>query len=459
MSDANQRYLELVKRAVLDDLYLEHELRIEYLFEALDNGRQPDLDLLRDPLRQMRVRAHQLIAERNSGHYGRDTRLAPFLPLTVGRRRLDAIDHALERIQTEQVPGDIVVVGAGRGGTAVFVQAWLLEHGVSDRTLWVVDEFRPPPGGAADLNAVRDAFDRFDVMGGNIRFLQGDATRLAAHDAFGDVALLQIGASGPPTAVSLATIYSHVSRNGFVFVDDAADSANVLHDIGDPDVVVERLDASAGYWRKGATAETDPHADEPPRQMCDLSVVVVFYNMRREAARTLHSLSRAYQEGIEDLDYEVIVVENGSASDQNLGDVLRPLASARSSGTSTWAPKPPPPPSARSTSVSTWHEASSIAVMIDGAHVLTPGVLRFGMVGLRTYAPALVATQQWYVGPGQQPQTMLAGYDQSGRGRVVRSRRLAERRLPALRHRSVHRGPRLVRRPVGKQLLCSFHER
>ena len=49
--------------------------------------------------------------------------------------------------------------------------------------------------------------------------------------------------------------------------------------------------------------------------------------------------------------------------------------------------------------------------MIDGAHVLTPGVLRFGLAGLRTYAPAIVATQQWYVGPGQQGDAIDDGYD------------------------------------------------
>ena len=51
--------------------------------------------------------------------------------------------------------------------------------------------------------------------------------------------------------------------------------------------------------------------------------------------------------------------------------------------------------------------------MIDGAHVLTPGVLRFGMAGLATYEPAIVATQQWYVGPGQQGDAMGDGYDQA----------------------------------------------
>jgi cephalosporin hydroxylase len=51
--------------------------------------------------------------------------------------------------------------------------------------------------------------------------------------------------------------------------------------------------------------------------------------------------------------------------------------------------------------------------MIDGAHVLTPGVLRHGMTGLTAYEPAVVAAVQWYVGPGQQPDVVGAGYDQS----------------------------------------------
>jgi hypothetical protein len=44
--------------------------------------------------------------------------------------------------------------------------------------------------------------------------------------------------------------------------------------------------------------------------------------------------------------------------------------------------------------------------------VLTPGVLRHGLSGLATYAPAVVATQQWYIGPGQQADVVAEGYDQ-----------------------------------------------
>lgn len=41
-----------------------------------------------------------------------------------------------------------------------------------------------------------------------------------------------------------------------------------------------------------------------------LSVVVITHNMRREAERTLLSLSTAYQKGVEASEYEVIVIDN-----------------------------------------------------------------------------------------------------------------------------------------------------
>src|SRR5262249_53795328 len=52
----------------------------------------------------------------------------------------------------------------------------------------------------------------------------------------------------------------------------------------------------------------------------------------------------------------------------------------------------------------------AVALMIDGAHVLTPGVLHFAMTGLSAYPGSLVVTQQWYLGPGQQGDTVEKGY-------------------------------------------------
>ena len=150
---------------------------------------------------------------------------------------------------------------------------------------------------------------------------------------------------------------------------------------------------------------------------CDLSVVVVFYNMRREAERTLHSLSRAYQQGIDDLDYEVIVVENGSAEDQRLGEDFVRGFGPEFRYLDLGADAKPSPAYALNRGIA-MSRGESLALMIDGAHVLTPGVLRYGMLGLRTYAPAIVATQQWYIGPGQQGEAIDAGYDQAYEDRL-----------------------------------------
>ncbi|NLD78670.1 MAG: glycosyltransferase, partial [Acidimicrobiales bacterium] len=159
-----------------------------------------------------------------------------------------------------------------------------------------------------------------------------------------------------------------------------------------------------------------PLASRAPADAIDLTVVVVFHNMKREAARTLHSLSRSYQDGVADTTYEVVVIDNGSAPEQAItqaelseyGPEFRLLALDEIH---------PSPVSALNAGIRAGR-GRNFALMIDGAHVLTPGVLRWGLAGLDTYAPAVVATQQWYVGPGQQGDAMAAGYDRDYEDRL-----------------------------------------
>ena len=51
-----------------------------------------------------------------------------------------------------------------------------------------------------------------------------------------------------------------------------------------------------------------------------LSIVLVSYNMKREIARTLHSLSGNYQRNVDSRTYEVIVVDNGSSEPPSLDE-------------------------------------------------------------------------------------------------------------------------------------------
>ena len=146
-------------------------------------------------------------------------------------------------------------------------------------------------------------------------------------------------------------------------------------------------------------------------------MVVAVYNMRREAERTLQSLSRAYQRGVDDVDYEVIVVENGSDDDQKLGDDFVRGFGPEFHYLDLAGEATPSPVHALNRGVA-MASGDAFAFMIDGAHVLTPGVLRYGMAGLSTYAPAIVATQQWYVGPGQQGEVERLGYDREYEDRL-----------------------------------------
>ncbi len=60
-----------------------------------------------------------------------------------------------------------------------------------------------------------------------------------------------------------------------------------------------------------------------------LSIVVNFYNNRREAMNSLHSLTRAYQRDAEQLEYEVIAIDHGSK--QPLSESERSVASGPAS--------------------------------------------------------------------------------------------------------------------------------
>src|SRR5262249_16352658 len=133
------------------------------------------------------------------------------------------------------------------------------------------------------------------------------------------------------------------------------------------------------------------------------------YNMPREAPRTLFSLSSAYQQHINADDYEVIVVDNGSNP---------PFDPAQLAGLSGNFRLIRIDPAARSPAQAVNRGLAEargdiIGVMVDGARVLTPGLLHFACQGAGLYDKAIVATLGWYLGHDFQRRSMLSGYDQA----------------------------------------------
>jgi tetratricopeptide (TPR) repeat protein len=142
----------------------------------------------------------------------------------------------------------------------------------------------------------------------------------------------------------------------------------------------------------------------------DVSVVVVVYNIPREAERTLYSLSAAYQQHIGADAYEIIVVDNGSEPPFDPG-VFEGLDGHFRLIRIDDAPPSP----ARAVNVGlAAARGGVIGVMIDGARLVTPGLLHFARHGVRLYERAVVATLGWHLGfDTNQRLAMDAGYDKA----------------------------------------------
>ncbi|MBV8156360.1 MAG: glycosyltransferase, partial [Dyella sp.] len=161
--------------------------------------------------------------------------------------------------------------------------------------------------------------------------------------------------------------------------------------------------------RAEATSLSRPSPEPLQRQRSTstvtLSVIVNFYNMSREAARTLTSLSRGYQEGIGELDYEVLCIDNGSqppldpAWIAGFGPEFRLIRPSRLHSS----------PCSAINAAALEARGHYLAVMIDGAHLLTPGVLREALQAWREDPDAVVAVRHWFIG-GDQRWLAMAGY-------------------------------------------------
>jgi glycosyltransferase involved in cell wall biosynthesis len=103
-----------------------------------------------------------------------------------------------------------------------------------------------------------------------------------------------------------------------------------------------------------------------------LSVILIAYDMAREIPRTLRSLSRNYQNIAQDLAYEVILVDNGSPvplDESTWSDVDVPVRLIEIENAS------PSPAMAINRGLEA-AQGEIVCLMIDGAHILTPGVFK-----------------------------------------------------------------------------------
>lgn len=149
----------------------------------------------------------------------------------------------------------------------------------------------------------------------------------------------------------------------------------------------------------------------------DMSVIVNFHNMRREAPRTLFSLSRSYQRGVEDIQYEVVAIDNNSlekiseADVQSFGDKFRYVQHNSASVS----------PVDAINYYASDSKANIIVIVIDGARILSPGILALIYRCFQALRDPFVYTLGMHIGPELQNNSILNGYNQAVEDELLNS--------------------------------------
>jgi glycosyltransferase involved in cell wall biosynthesis len=168
-----------------------------------------------------------------------------------------------------------------------------------------------------------------------------------------------------------------------------------------PRSVLDRTGA-ASPWTRSIERELDGIVNSRPR----LSVVVVSYEMDRELPRTIRSLSPAVQKGIAADEYEVILVDNGSKQPVNRKALQSILPGLAVHSVANAEPSP-----CRAVNIGLqMARGDLVGVMIDGARMASPGLLRGALEASKLGERAVVGTYAFHLGSKVQMRSVLEGY-------------------------------------------------
>lgn len=197
----------------------------------------------------------------------------------IGMVRLDNIQHCIETVLRDGVPGDLIETGVWRGGATIFMRAVLAAYGDPSRIVWAADSFEglPKPDAAkspldagdtawafsaelaVSLDAVKANFARYGLLDDRVRFLVGwfkDTLPVAPIER---LAVMRLdGDMYESTMDALTALYPKLSPGGFVLIDDYGALPNcraAVHDfrnrfgITDP---IEQVDWTGVFWRRSS---------------------------------------------------------------------------------------------------------------------------------------------------------------------------------------------------------------
>ena len=138
-----------------------------------------------------------------------------------------------------------------------------------------------------------------------------------------------------------------------------------------------------------------------------MSIVLVSYNMNRELAKTIYSLSADFQRDISSDEYEVILIDNGSKVPPTLED----FSGIDIDLTIYHHENPTHSPVAAINMAINKASGQFIGVCIDGARIHSPRVLATAREGLCVRDRTVVAVRGRYLGSKLQRDSIAEGYN------------------------------------------------
>ena len=138
-----------------------------------------------------------------------------------------------------------------------------------------------------------------------------------------------------------------------------------------------------------------------------LSLVVIVYDMPEQAENTIRSLLPGYQRGVDGGEYELVVVENASAN--TLSPVF--LRGLPSNVQYHLLAQPEPSPAAAINFGASQARGDILCIMIDGARMVTPGVVYNLLASHRSFPRAVASVPGYHLGRELQQTAVGSGYD------------------------------------------------
>ncbi len=287
-NNLTQPYINLLKRSLVGQLYIENEYHITRAIASLVYGKVTyqdfyaidRTDFMFQGLKEQKENGNTFVFRKpGSGTPIFELRnLTELAHTMIGMKRMDNIQYCVETVLKENVAGDLIETGVWRGGAAIFMRGLLAAYGINDRVVWVADSFQgvPPPTHPQDANLdlsskvypfltvsrkeVEGLFERYGLLDDKVEFLEGWFKDTLASAPIETLSILRLdGDLYKSTMDALNPLYAKVTTGGFIIVDDyyscppckcAVDDFRATKGISDE---MFKIDDQSVFWRKCET--------------------------------------------------------------------------------------------------------------------------------------------------------------------------------------------------------------